>query len=153
MSYTYQTYIFSGHAYVKREDVECMLKWEKEKLEKLQEKFVALEKDRNEEVKLAKKMITAERKTRDENQAKYEMLKKKYGYESESEDEGEEIDVVKVKNKKDGVDYLRGVDTGMIYELNGDQDVVGWWDKKTETITFYKDIPVKLEPEVLSAVD
>tara|TARA_R110002074_G_C12009829_1_gene615264 strand:+ start:65 stop:499 length:435 start_codon:yes stop_codon:yes gene_type:complete len=144
MSYTYQTYIFSGHAYVKREDVECMLKWEKEKFDKLK-------KDRNEEVELAKKMITAERKTRDENQAKYEMLKKKYGYESESEDEGEEIDVVKVK--KDGVDYLRGVDTGLIYELNGDQDVVGWWDKKTETITLYKDIPVKLEPIVLTEVD
>lgn len=144
MSYTYQTYIFSGHAYVKREDVECMLKWEKEKFDKLK-------KDRNEEVELAKKMITAERKTRDENQAKYEMLKKKYGYESESEDEDEEIDVVKVK--KDGVDYLRGVDTGLIYELNGDQDVVGWWDKKTETITLYKDIPVKLEPIVLTEVD
>ena len=127
-----------------------MLKWEKEKFDKLKEKFVELEKDRNEEVKLAKKMITAERKTRDENQAKYEMLKKKYGYESESEYEDFEVIVTKFKNK-DGLDYLRGTDN-VIYDIKTHEDI-GKWDAETETITFDKDEAVKLKPEVLSAVD
>ena len=96
MSYIYQSSIFSGKAYLKVEDVRCLCKLKKEKFDKLQKKFDKLLKVRNEEVALAAKRIVAERKEKDDNmvernelEAKYELLKEKYGYESESESESE----------------------------------------------------------------
>ena len=184
MSYQYNKHIFSGKAYVAEEDFDCIFDMQKKKYEEFM-------KDKNEQIALAKKMLTKEKKENAENleernkfldeleemedkftterkenneniidrnkfldkfeemKKKYDMLKEKSGYESASEDEDdEEIDVVKFKNKKDGVDYLRGSD-GVIYDEKT-QKPVGKWDAKTETVIFDKVEPVKLKPVVIT---
>jgi hypothetical protein len=80
----------------------------------------------------------------------YEELKntceKKTTYVSDSECPEDELINVNIFTYTDGIEYLRGVDTGYIYELNGDQDVVGRWDEKTETVIFDEDEEIILKP-------
>jgi hypothetical protein len=67
---------------------------------------------------------------------------------SDSECPEDELIDVNIFTYTDGIEYLRGVENGYIYELIGDQDVVGYWDEETETIIFYEDEEIILKPKI-----
>tara|TARA_R110002074_G_scaffold8349_1_gene34687 strand:+ start:660 stop:956 length:297 start_codon:yes stop_codon:yes gene_type:complete len=77
-------------------------------------------------------------------QEDYEDLKKTCDIDECPEDE---LINVNIFTYTDGIEYLRGVDTGFIYELNGDQNVVGRWDEETETAIFDEDEEIILKPQ------
>ena len=66
----------------------------------------------------------------------------------ESDNEVPEEDLIEVNifTYTDGIQYLRGVDDGVIYEVNGEQDVVGKWNKETDTINWLDDEEILLKP-------